>query len=363
MRKVKREKKMLRVYRFHGGRKELVCKEAVDAPCDALDFFREGYDILHGALLNAGIEADKDELLPVLKTIYTRGAVQSSYDRYGASATQLGSNQAILGREDRETVYPESGYGFDIYRTGMMLSVGKRIHNILGGRENAYFAKITPKKFRCTGASYCKTGEAKDFLKILRSEEDVFRFMVAHNDYMYGIEYTCPYAEEDAQEMIAGLSGARLKKYHEDMTALQQMIDALNGTPEQDGPVQFAETPQDEALRRMKELRLYGPAITRFKKGELLMSYPGGALFDLDDVAKNLVEDVKKKELLPYHVVLGGDGSYSVLYIGPKDEWVYEAGDLKRGHVMAYVFNPAFECREYGTVTVEPANGGIVRVG
>ncbi len=363
MRKIKREKKMLRVYRFHDGQKELICKEAVDAPCDASDFFREGYDILHGALQKAGIEADKDELLPVLKTIYTRGAVQSSYDRYGASATQFGPNQAILGKEDRKTVYPESGYGFDVYRTGMMLSIGKKSYNILGGSSDMYFEKFTPKKCVSNGPTSCKTGDAKDFLKILRGKEDIFRYLASHYGYMYGIEYTCAYAEEDAQEAISGLSISRRKKHDEDMAALQEMIDLLNGTPDEDDAVQFAETPQEEAIRRMKEMHLYGPAITRFKtNGGLLMSYPGGALFDLDDTAKDVVEDVRKRDLLPYHVILGGDGSYSVLYVGPKDEWEIETSDQKRGIVMAYVFNPNYECREFGSIGITPANGGIMRV-
>ena len=108
-----------------------------------------------------------------------------------------------------------------------------------------------------------------------------------------------------------------------------------------------------------------GPAIQAFRKGKLMMSEPGGLLYDLDEDAKTAIGLARNNKIVPYHVIHQGS-VYAVLGVSDpemsdhKEAWADE--HISRdGWVPAFVYNTQFgeDCAEWGEIQVASINGGM----
>lgn len=129
-----------------------------------------------------------------------------------------------------------------------------------------------------------------------------------------------------------------------------------------------SELKKDEAIERMKKLRLHSNVIKEFQKEDKLnLSEAYGALFWLDDKQKERVAEFERKyNALVYHVIHGFAtfGEYlAYLYISDEeDEWEYDREDIEQGIAFAFVDNLSDECcSEFGSIGIKPMFGGVIR--
>ena len=126
----------------------------------------------------------------------------------------------------------------------------------------------------------------------------------------------------------------------------------------------------DEAIERMKLLKLDKECIEAFTKGKVWESEGFGALYQLRDEEQMIVDkfEAHYKDCLVYHMIHNkyefGE-CYSILYVSPDtDEWQRDKEDIKEGYVFAYVENVDDPwCSEFGSIAVKSQFGGLVRLG
>lgn len=125
---------------------------------------------------------------------------------------------------------------------------------------------------------------------------------------------------------------------------------------------------KQEAIERMKMLKLHGNVIREFdKEGIVNLSENGGFLFWLDSDQQAIVDDFEKEHnALVYHVIRSftefGE-LYALLYVSKdEDEWEYDREDIQHGIALAYVKNIDDDfCSEFGSIGIKPQFGGLVR--
>lgn len=136
------------------------------------------------------------------------------------------------------------------------------------------------------------------------------------------------------------------------------------------------ETKKEEAISRMKALRLSAPCIRAFdKRNKIQLSEPTGGLYEFS-TDKELTEKVKEFEKeynsLVYHVIhtpckIDGEfmDMYSFLYVSDyPDEYDIDNTDIKDGYAMVYTWNKTIEYfSEFGSIAIRQKFGGLVRVG
>ena len=128
------------------------------------------------------------------------------------------------------------------------------------------------------------------------------------------------------------------------------------------------EEKKQEAIERMKSLKLYPNIIKEFEKENIVnMSENGGFLYWLTDEQKEIVSEFEQEnDVLVYHVIHNfteiGE-MLTFLYVSDeKEEWEYDREDLKAGCACAYVKNLSDDyLSEFGSVCIEPRIGGLVR--
>ena len=124
-----------------------------------------------------------------------------------------------------------------------------------------------------------------------------------------------------------------------------------------------------EAVKRLKMLELYPTVVKDFEKsGKIYLSESDGILFCLSEDEKEMVKKWEQEQNgLVYHVVKTNTNFgllYSLLYVSDtEDEWEMESDDVNELTPFVYVVNktePMFS--EFGSITIMPKNGGLVRV-
>ena len=118
------------------------------------------------------------------------------------------------------------------------------------------------------------------------------------------------------------------------------------------------EKKKEEAIKRMKTLKLYPGMVQHFKDENLvgMCEPPNGAFYWLDDDSKKVVEEFEKKhDALVYTAIrnfteMGILDSY--LFVSDyKEEWDIENEELNHGETLAYVYNKDHtELSEMGTI-------------
>jgi len=130
------------------------------------------------------------------------------------------------------------------------------------------------------------------------------------------------------------------------------------------------EIKKQEAIKRMKMMRLMPNIIEEFEKDDIVhYSEWRGVLYWVSNKPK-WVEYIKDFEeqynCLVYHAefssLVFGD-CLSLLYVSDyKDEWCMDVAAIKQGYPIAYVWNiddPI--CSEFGSISLVPMNGGVKR--
>lgn len=126
----------------------------------------------------------------------------------------------------------------------------------------------------------------------------------------------------------------------------------------------------DECLRRMHELQLSSTCIDAFKKGIVWESEGIGALYELNNEEKQIVENFEKEHqgYKVYHVIHNifefGE-VYSLLYVDNNfDEWHYFDEDLQSNITFVYAYNKDDDfCSEFGSIGIKKNIGGLIRIG
>lgn len=124
-----------------------------------------------------------------------------------------------------------------------------------------------------------------------------------------------------------------------------------------------------EAVKRLKMLELYPTVVKDFEKSrKIYLSESDGILFCLSEDEKEMVKEWEQEQnSLVYHVIKTNTNFgllYSLLYVSDtEDEWEMESDDVNELTPFVYVVNktePMFS--EFGSITIMPKNGGLVRV-
>lgn len=124
-----------------------------------------------------------------------------------------------------------------------------------------------------------------------------------------------------------------------------------------------------ECVTRMNILKMSKTCIDEFKKNNIWLSEIVGALYELNDDEKRLVEQFENehKNCKVYHVIhnlFEFGNCFTLLYVDldEEDYWEEERQELADGYAFTYVINTTCEwCSEFGSVYVVPAFGGVVR--
>lgn len=126
---------------------------------------------------------------------------------------------------------------------------------------------------------------------------------------------------------------------------------------------------KEEAIQRMRILKLYSTVLQDFSANEKInYSFSNfGFLYRLDKAMEERVRRFEKKYgYLVYHVIdnptsIGRMHSY--LYVSSnEEEWAQDRQDLEDGYPIVYVENVDDEIlSEFGSIEIEPRNGGVIR--
>ncbi len=125
-----------------------------------------------------------------------------------------------------------------------------------------------------------------------------------------------------------------------------------------------------EAIKRMKKMNLFAPAIKQFAEDHLVMvsEPPIGGLYWLNAEQKEMVDAFENEwNALVYLVVRTNTNlgtMDSIFYVSDhKDEWPMDNDDLAENCACVYVVNHDMpDCSEFGTIAWKNVNGGILRV-
>lgn len=129
------------------------------------------------------------------------------------------------------------------------------------------------------------------------------------------------------------------------------------------------EAMKQEAIERMKILKIYPNAVRDFKKKARVInkSEGYGALYWLNDEEEKIIKQFEEEQgAMVYACILNylefGE-CLSILFV-PKDEeeWQMDREDLMNGYAFAYVYNKTCpDCSEFGTIGIRPSFGGLIR--
>jgi hypothetical protein len=125
---------------------------------------------------------------------------------------------------------------------------------------------------------------------------------------------------------------------------------------------------KQEAIARMRMLKLHTNAINEFEKDDVInLSEHGGILYWLNEDQMQHVKAFEGKYTsVVYHVIhnITEFGELlAFLYVSDsEEEWDYDRDDIKDGYAYAYVKNLDDDmCSEFGSIGIKPQFGGIVR--
>ena len=127
---------------------------------------------------------------------------------------------------------------------------------------------------------------------------------------------------------------------------------------------------KQEAMNRMKTLKIFPQTIKQFKGGMVSYSEPPlGANYWLDDEQKRIVKEFEEEHNTLVYFVIRSYTEFgkldSMLYVSDyEEEWEMDRDDIQDGYAVAYVYNYDIpEYSEFGSIAVRERFGGLVRVG
>lgn len=127
---------------------------------------------------------------------------------------------------------------------------------------------------------------------------------------------------------------------------------------------------KQECITRMQILKLDKGCIEAFKNNNIWLSENIGALYELDEEEKAIVDKFEQAhtKCKVYHIIhnlFEFGNCYTLLYVDleEKEYWEEERKELADGYAFTYVENTTDEwCSEFGSVYVKPSFGGVMRL-
>lgn len=255
------------------------------------------------------------------------------------------------------------------YPEGYVLSTGKQSVNIFGTRSDMYLKSIGKSNVRFTslmGAHIFPTiASLKTYVEKHRS---VMEHLVKKKGYNFQVEIASEFFAPSFKDIPV--------KDQKIMPDLFAMLSDINASYEPESPEEFEDEPmtgtatqeemKSEAIRRLEDLDVMSSVVSAFKRtGKIYRSEFGGILYDLDEISKTAIgmlpEDYTPYAVICTHTVFGT--IYDVLYVTPnKGDWPYERMD-RNGFCASYAYNADDpQLSEFGSIQIQNANGGIVRM-
>lgn len=125
---------------------------------------------------------------------------------------------------------------------------------------------------------------------------------------------------------------------------------------------------KEEAISRMKMLKLHPNIIKEFSNEGILNLSLNAALYYLNDKQLARVQEFEQQyHTLVYHVIHNytqfGE-LLSFLYVSQHtEEWECDRHDLEEDYPFVYVANLTDEiCSEFGSIEIRPCVGGVIRI-
>lgn len=283
-----------------------------------------------------------------------------------------GRNRSLLSAERAEddifnmtdVIYTKDGeehtekFGVDIIFDGFVIETGKEEPmGIFGFTAKTYFVKLTTKRVHSGAFGIAKRfATAKAALQYVSKYENVFRYMAVKNGWCPSVMYASDTARQYMEE---GMTEKKIRETNEALDKVNVLLSSFIPEEPSEPEHVYGDTPEEEALLRMKELQLLPDVLKAFKKGEIFLSEFAGMIYTLNDGAKDAVRKCREKGDFPYHVIKTGE-MYSVLCVTPnREDWHYERYNPADGNMDVFVKNGYIE--EFGSITVQPINGGVMR--
>ena len=122
-----------------------------------------------------------------------------------------------------------------------------------------------------------------------------------------------------------------------------------------------------EALVRMRMLKLHSNTLGDLKEGVINKSELGGYLYWLDQEEQEIIKQWEEEyKSLVYHVIKTQTEFgllLNILYVSNyPEEWEMDRKDIEKEMIVAYVKNMDDDyCSEFGTIGVASRYGGLVR--
>lgn len=255
----------------------------------------------------------------------------------------------------------EIPYGIDMYETGFVINAGKTSTNLFGVSKEMYLEKFTSRHIKFSTKEKAKHFKTiNEMINYINKNTSVFKYAVSN----YGYSWSCEYSSDMFKDTyLEGLSQKKKLNFESKMEELQQLLAAINDEEEAEQEITYGADPKEEAIIRLKELDV-PTLLSNYIKGKIMLSDVSGIIYDLDDFAKQLVDEIKSDGGLPYTVLRNGN-MYSVLYVSKyRDEWKYERYNKKNGLIPASCTLKEFGVHglEIGDIVVEKTMaGGLMR--
>lgn len=319
-------------------------------------------------------------------TVYNNDGDLSNYKQLkGTQEVKHGKNSSLIGastlKEDSEHEYPELTLvtsngrqevkvGVDLFEKGFVLSTNKIGSGFLGSTYTQYYNKIT-RGTRYNRIYTSKKVAAKKFktlqavIKELEKQERLLKSFAKSNGYNYSLEYASNFFEEVYKKSLEENKKKALK-HDEQIAQIRELLSDINDIQDESPHYIYGKTQLEEAVIRMKELDLSEKLINQFEKHKkVFVSDLGGAWFELDENARQLVNAIEKTGNLVYHVLRTGP-MYSALFVSAnKDYWEEERYDKRTNLIYSYATmgQGGYGSFEGGDIQVVPVAGGLSRIG
>lgn len=125
---------------------------------------------------------------------------------------------------------------------------------------------------------------------------------------------------------------------------------------------------KEEALERMKMLKLYPKVISEFEEENKINYSDKAMLFWANQEMKQMIKEWEKETgNLVYHAIYNNfefGRCLSLFYVSKyEEEWDMDRNDINEGYPFVYVMNlDNPDCSEYGSIGIKKVAGGILRV-
>lgn len=207
------------------------------------------------------------------------------------------------------------------------------------------------------------------YQKLLKFVQESKEILEKYHQYgwVFDMKYLSKEIEKETMESLSE------KEFILEMQAkekLKRLFIELNETgcyiyPEiKNGQAISEQTYKEEAVSRMRCLRILPNTIKRLQEKNQVMMSIDGFLYHLDENAERAVQVVKDQGSYPYHVIcstLRGIGTvYDVLFVGNETEdWEFERPSGKeKEFIFIYSVGPF---TEMGFIEIKKSYGGLIR--